>query len=167
MEDKRQKPAKLGEVLNQLFTRTGFGRRIAEEKIFSKWGEIVGDTVAANTEPVRISNHLLWVKVSNAIWMHQLQFMKELIVKKLNEKLENSSVEDLRFFVGEIGSPAQKDDERNCPPLKDFILTKGEKELIAKEVAGISDPELRKALSAIFLKTLQKKTNHRENIEGR
>jgi len=40
--------------------------------------------------------------VTSSTWVHQLQFLKEEMIAKLNESLEKSLIDDLKFKIGPI-----------------------------------------------------------------
>ncbi len=50
----------------------------------------------------RFVTALLFVKVSSPVWMQELQFMKEMIADKLNQRLNGEIVKNIFFMVGRI-----------------------------------------------------------------
>lgn len=62
------------------------------------WPEIVGKNISRNTEAVDIRHGVLMVKASNSTWRQELMFKKEDILKKLNEKIGNKLIRDIRFI---------------------------------------------------------------------
>ena len=83
---KKKSPHFCGDILKNYCNRVGLSSRMNEQRLLDVWKEAVGEEVAKRTEPIRIKNRILYLKVTNSVWMQQLQFMKELIVKKLHEK---------------------------------------------------------------------------------
>jgi predicted nucleic acid-binding Zn ribbon protein len=66
---------------------------------------MVGDIIARNAQPEKIRQGTLFVKVSSHVWMQQLQYMKDQISDKLNQKLGGEVVKNIFFYVGEISPP--------------------------------------------------------------
>jgi len=103
---KRKKPAKefahIGSVIRNVL---GSYRQDADQgllQIWSLWDNAVGEVVAGNARPEAFKGKLLLVNVTCSAWVHQLQFLKKDIIKKVNQALGNPLVEDIRFKIGPI-----------------------------------------------------------------
>ncbi len=162
MEGRKTKPSALGEILRIQCSRMGLNRRINEQRLLGAWAEAVGEGVAERTQPMRIEKGVLFLKVTNSVWMQQLQFMKEFILKKLHEKTGIDLVQDLRFYIGEVENPVK--DEGRQSSKKDLpALSKSDMENIARQVSGVRDPEMKKMLSELFCRALTVARNRRSN----
>ena len=53
--------------------------------VFGRWEEIVGELIAANTQPVRLEGDTLTVEVSEPAWVPQLRFFEATILERLAE----------------------------------------------------------------------------------
>ena len=71
--------SRAGDVLADLVQRLEFRERLREHGVFTVWAEVVGDLLASKTEPVRIEEGKLFVRVANSTWMQELQFLKDEI----------------------------------------------------------------------------------------
>jgi predicted nucleic acid-binding Zn ribbon protein len=98
--EKSQEPVHIGSVLNNLL-------RIFHEKangdmalIWRYWDEAVGETIAQNARPAVFKGRMLYVNVTNSPWIHQLQFLKQDIIQKLNLALGHNAVDDIKFKIG-------------------------------------------------------------------
>jgi len=152
-------PPSLGEVLENFLKRSGLDRRIREQKILNSWDRAVGEAIAERTQPVSVKNRVLRVKVTNSVWMQELQFMKDLIIKKLHEQIGENLLQDLRFFMGEIDRSEvgdRKKKKKKAEQINGEVagLSEAEKERIAKALAEIMDPEMREILKRIYAKGL-------------
>jgi hypothetical protein len=92
----------LGSVLEQSLKRLDLVGRLDEYAVWPIWNDVVGQVIARNAQPEKIRNGTLFVKVSSPVWMQQLQFMKEMISGKLNERLKGNIVKNIFFMVGRI-----------------------------------------------------------------
>ena len=66
------------------------------------WNQIVGESVSKNAQPSAFKGRLLLVEVNSSVWMHQLQFLKEDIIRKINETMGEEVVEDIKFKIGTL-----------------------------------------------------------------
>jgi predicted nucleic acid-binding Zn ribbon protein len=93
-----KEPEKIGNVILKTLSRMGFTKRLQKQSAVIKWKEIVGDTIAAETEALRIDGNTLVVKVHQAAWRQQLTYLKEGLLVKLKAELGEDSIEDIRFI---------------------------------------------------------------------
>jgi hypothetical protein len=151
-------PPSMGELLGEFFERTGMNRRIQEQKILDCWEKAVGEGVAEKTQPVSVKNRVLQVKVVNSVWMQELQFMKELIMQKIQQQTGNNILRDLRFFIGEIepcgGKERNRKKEGSRMDGQSLFLTEAERERIDRALSAITDPEMREILGRIYARGL-------------
>ncbi len=91
-------PEKIGNVILQTLNRMGFAERLQRQTAVMRWNEIVGDTIAAETEALRIEGSTLVVRVHRAAWRQQLTYLKEGLLVKLKAELGEDSIKDIRFI---------------------------------------------------------------------
>ncbi|MEE8417960.1 MAG: DUF721 domain-containing protein [candidate division Zixibacteria bacterium] len=91
-------PEKIGNVILQTLSRMGFAERLQRQTAVMRWEEIVGDTIAAETEALRIEGSTLVVRVHRAAWRQQLTYLKEGLLVKLKAELGEDSIKDIRFI---------------------------------------------------------------------
>jgi hypothetical protein len=159
MRKRAKNPPSLGEVLGNFLRRSGLTRKIQEQKILNSWDKAVGEAIAERTQPVNVKNRVLRVKVTNSVWMQELQFMKDLIIKKLHEQIGENFLQDLRFFIGEVDPSevgAKKKKKKEGGRINGEVggLSEAEKERIGRALAEITDPEMREILERIYAKGL-------------
>jgi len=147
---------RVGQVLEKYLERADICARIQEQKIIGSWESVVGKGIAEVTQAVRVRNRILQVKVTNSVWVQELQFHKALILKKLNDSIGVPGVQELWFFIGEkeprTGSGDSRSEERRkiCRE-----LNRDEEARIEKEVRGLRDPEMREVLARLFSTALR------------
>jgi hypothetical protein len=157
MNPKAKKLSPLGEVLESFFTRSGWRSRLNEQKVLDSWRKAVGKGIGEQTQPIRIQNRVLQVRVSNSVWMQQLQFMKKMILKKIQEETGAEGLEDLRFLIGEVSGEGENADPvarwEEGPSREWEKLSEAEMGRIRREVADLADPEMRKIFEGIFARS--------------
>ena len=71
-------------------------------QVWHVWDNIVGDAISKNAKPAAFKGRILLVHVTSSTWVHQLQFLKEEMIVKLNEALGKSVIDDLKFKIGPL-----------------------------------------------------------------
>jgi len=88
---------KSAEILNSLLVRKKWRKRIDLHQVFLFWEEAVGEDIAAHAAPGVIRGTVLWIGVSDSVWMQQLHLQKMLLLENLNSRLKEDKLSDLRF----------------------------------------------------------------------
>ena len=73
------------------------GKTLLQYKVMEEWGTLVGERIARVTNPERVIDGKLVVKVRSSAWRNELTFMKSEIIKKINEKLKEEVITDIIF----------------------------------------------------------------------
>jgi len=69
-------------------------------RIWKVWGGVVGKKIAEHARPSSIKKGVLVVKVSDSVWLQELEFEAETIKEGLNRKLQREAIKKIRFRVG-------------------------------------------------------------------
>lgn len=152
MNRKDAQVERLGQILEKSLKRLELSGRIEEYGIWPIWDETVGPAVARNAQPEKIRNGTLFVNVSSPTWMNELQFVKEILTEKLNQRIGREVVKHI-FFV--VGRQEEKNKRELTPP-----RTKAADIQSAKtdevQLDSVRDPEVRKALKRLFQTSVRK-----------
>lgn len=70
--------------------------------VYKFWSDIVGDFIADNSAPVSFKKNLLAVHVESSSWLHEFQFLKKDIIKKINTAVNKDLIKDIKFIVGQL-----------------------------------------------------------------
>jgi len=92
-----RQPERIGRVLTRTLKGLKIDRRVKEETTILKWAEVVGERIAAQTQPLRVKDSILFVKVGNASWRNELVFLKAKIIKELNQSVRANVIKDIVF----------------------------------------------------------------------
>lgn len=156
MDKKAAQLERLGEILEKSLKRLDLSGRLVEYGIWPIWNETVGPVIARNAQPDRIRHGTLFVKVASPTWMQQLQYMKEMIAEKLNQRLGTEVVKNIFFVVGKVDAgevkPKAKQTFAPSPPPAEIKLD-------LAELHSIRDPEIRQALRRLFTTRARKGKN--------
>jgi hypothetical protein len=119
--------------------------------IMGAWNEIVGESVAIHSQPRSIRNQILFVEVSHPTWMQQLQFLKPILLEKINHFLGEPPIQDIRFRLGKI-SPTP------LAPLKTHSLEHEKLDQVTLDqiesiVQAIDDESIKRGLREVLIKS--------------
>ncbi|MDI6823362.1 MAG: DUF721 domain-containing protein [Bacillota bacterium] len=103
----------LGFTLERTLKRLGIARGVRERMALVVWGEVVGPAAARNTRPVLVRRGQLFVQASSSTWAQELSLMRNHLVARLNARLGDEVIRDIRFAV----DPALRADPKpGAPP---------------------------------------------------
>jgi predicted nucleic acid-binding Zn ribbon protein len=140
---------RLGEVLDRSIKRLQLAPRLDEYGVWPIWNDIVGNTIARNAQPEKIRNGTLFVKVTSPVWMQQLQYMKEMIAERLNQRLKADVVKNIFFVVGRV-NPVESLPPESEPAAPAPSHPAPKAELNENFLESIRDPEIREAFKRLI-----------------
>jgi predicted nucleic acid-binding Zn ribbon protein len=100
MNEKKHTLTPLKDIMTTILKDPDLPFNLDDARIFKVWDEVVGSAIARNAQPSWIKKGRLRVRVSDPIWLQELEFAGETIKQKLNEKLGRSAVERIEFRLG-------------------------------------------------------------------
>ncbi len=149
---KKREFESIGKILKRSLGKLNLDLKLKQYQTLGMWREIVGERIAKYTQPEKVRDKTLWCKVSNSVWLQQLQFMSSEILKCLNERAGKELFEAIHFRLGTLDS---KEKEKEPPEKrKRRSLTPKEKGRIQRNLRPISDPTLRKMVRNIMIHQL-------------
>ena len=145
-----KKPRPVRSVLDETLRALGIDAPIKNYSLFGAWKEIVGETIALQSQPRSLRNQILFVDVSHSTWIQQLQFLKPQLLEKLNAFLGKSQIKDIRFKIGKISLPSVSSSPSPVWPKEP--LDKGTLARMNDLLGKIEDKEMREGLRNILIK---------------
>ncbi len=119
--------------------------------VFDFWNEVVGREIAEKTRPQLIRGKVLWVNVSDSVWMQQLHFQKMMLLEKINERLGTDSIEDIRFHLDtRMDEVPEENDRRSSNSI--WPLDPARVKEFETMIEGIDDEGLKKSLKRLWTK---------------
>ena len=137
-----------------------FGTTGAMADLVGVWSEAVGDTVARNAWPARLSRDgVLHVNAGSSAWAFELQQLETEIAGRLREVLGEAAPSRLRFVPGHLPEPSTEPEERRAPPLTEATLEQARE---ARDwAAKIESEDLRKSVEKAARASLQRAADRR------
>ncbi len=141
---------RVGDVLDHSLKRLDLTPRLDEYGVWPIWNDVVGKAIANNAQPEKIRNGTLFVKVTSPVWLQQLQFMKEMITEKLNQRLKSEVVKTIFFMVGRIDVAANENDDALAAQVPFGQSNDPLRPVDEEFLQAIDDPDMRDAFKKLL-----------------
>jgi hypothetical protein len=148
----QSKPEIIGEILRKVLKKRNIPHTATDRRLLDLWTRAVGPQIAARTLPETLKRGTLYVRVSASVWLHQLQFLKEEILCKVNELSGKEEIRSLFFSIGEIPSPPPSAAAPVPAPLR-----KRDREMMRESLDAVRDPELREILERVMAREISRR----------
>jgi predicted nucleic acid-binding Zn ribbon protein len=96
------RPTPVGDSVETLLRRRGWGERLRAATAWNRWADMVGEDLAQHCEPVRLAGGTLVVRAESQIWATQLRYLLPQLRARVEEVLGEGSVRDVRLVVGPL-----------------------------------------------------------------
>jgi predicted nucleic acid-binding Zn ribbon protein len=135
----------LAPVLAQTLRQRGLGHLVLLGQIIRHWRTIAGPQLAAVTQPESIRARVLFITVSDAIWLQQITFYQAQLLENIRGVLGDVAITRLHFRLAISSSrqPVLSPPQEGLEPLP---LTAVEEQQMRDSTASIADPDLREAV---------------------
>ena len=88
----------LKSAINRFLKKNGLDRGVNQQNAILIWEETVGKTIASNTTAESVEHGILTGKTTSPTWRQELVFKKQDIIQRLNTKLGNNTIREIRFI---------------------------------------------------------------------
>ena len=140
-------------IVKPLISKRGFGN----SEIINNWVNIVGDKLAQNITPQKISYNnnsnvegVLLLRVNSSSVALELQYIEKQIVNKINTYFGFSAIGRIKIIQGPIPAPEKKIANK----IKTVANT--DKIELERKLNSVKDPDLREALAALGAAIIKK-----------
>lgn len=120
-----REPARIGDLLRRLVSARGWEERVGAGSLRANWAAVVGEQVAARSEPVRLQDGVLTLFAESGAWATELTLLAPSIAQKADAYLGGDRVREVRILARERGrraaapDPAQRRQTSPPGPLRD------------------------------------------------
>jgi hypothetical protein len=106
------------DVIASVLGRVGVvERELREHRLLTHWAQVVGERVAQRSSPDGLSKGVLWVRVANPAWLHELSFLRAQVIERANQLVGDPPlVVDVKFHVG--ARTGADDDDALAPTVR-------------------------------------------------
>ena len=93
MKGPPKKPEKMSDVLASFMAKSKEGSRVDQARVVPEWPRLVGEQIAAVTEPIMITRDgTLFVAVKTSSWMSELSLMEPQLLLAINADRSTGTV---------------------------------------------------------------------------
>jgi predicted nucleic acid-binding Zn ribbon protein len=103
----------VGELLSRFLNRSGLAAKVEAASVVPEWATLVGPQIAAVTEPLRVSDGVLFVAVETSAWIMELNLMKGDILRYVNAGKREGRINGIVFVMGEGNGRKEETGKRN------------------------------------------------------
>jgi predicted nucleic acid-binding Zn ribbon protein len=132
-------------VVTQTLQQVGLGRIALLAQIVRHWEDIVGSHIAGVAYPEGVRARVLFVTVTDAIWLQQLTFCQAQMLQKLRHVLGDVPITRVHFTLATLPRLTRTATEL-APEPPPVSLTSAEEQQVLESTAAIADAELREAV---------------------
>jgi len=140
----------VAEIVGGVLDARPLKMRLMHEDVFRQWRKIVGKGLVDKCQPRRIKGHTLYIDVVSSSWAHQLIYLQEEIISRVNKLVGTLLIasihcravkkRELKIFNGDPGPANQV--------FSDDLVSETETEKWRNEIAAeVKDPDLCRLLS--------------------
>jgi len=87
-------PVPLAAALDDVARRMGVGRPDQLATVFGRWEELVGESLAAHVQPVRLAARTLVVRVDHPAWATQVRHLAPEILERVRARCAGEDAPD-------------------------------------------------------------------------
>jgi predicted nucleic acid-binding Zn ribbon protein len=98
---KKKGPEKVGDVLGGFLRKSGLRDPVLRASAVEEWEDRVGEAIARVTRAQGVREATLIVEVRSSSWLMELNFMKEEILRRVNEDRTEALIEKIVFVLAE------------------------------------------------------------------
>ena len=85
----------LGNIIKDYLKDIGAEKPVKRYEALNRWSSIVGKRISDVTEPIRISDGKIFIKVKSDAWRNELLYHKQEIIRDINHRLETKTITDI------------------------------------------------------------------------
>jgi hypothetical protein len=139
---------RVDDLLLPLVKDLGIQDNIRLTEIKKSWYSLFKDPLSSHMSPYKLSEGEILLNVDSPVWLHELNYFKEDIIKTLS----SYGVREVRFRLGRVSTKAKSEVHRQTS--RDKTLTTEELSYIEKTTSQLSDGKLRETVKRAMKKAL-------------
>lgn len=113
------------------------------------WPRVAGPNLEAHTWPAAVAGEALVVHVHDSQWLHELQYMRQDLLRRLHALAPAAELQALRMRLGEVPPVAERraQEASHPAPLPPPRLSPEPDEATRRALDAVADPELKQILA--------------------
>ena len=145
------RPLRTSSILHKFLSEHGLSGKLNSYRIWELWPSVVGPQIAARTQPLRLRDQILEIRVDHPVWMQQLQLMKPQLLQRLNQQLGNDTIKDIYLRRGRLTPALSSEPDNSPPPMRNAPPVSAEDhKRIETTLESVTDTSIKNGLRHIF-----------------
>ena len=96
---KRQKTIALGQAIQEWIKTSSASEKLGEMAVLNNWETIVGGHMADLTKGLRISDKILYVKLTSGVVKQELQMIRVPLKNRINQEFGYEVLSDIQLDI--------------------------------------------------------------------
>ena len=97
MAYKKEGPQPVSRLIEGALRQFGLHERFTERSVLMKWGEVVGEDIAAHSRAVDLVDGVLILEADHGAWRQELTLLMPMIIKKFNQICGEGTVAEIQW----------------------------------------------------------------------
>ena len=135
-------------ALRSTIREMGLEKKIKERECLSLWEEVVGAKLSSVSQADDIKNGVLYVSAKDPIWGQEIFNLKGLIMQKINQRMGEEIVKDIKVRARPLRKRRKKEKERKK---EERELSQEVLQEIEKLTANIEDKKMRSLMHSLLV----------------
>ena len=149
---KPARPHKLSDILQVSLGSEKNSSSFIHYQLWNRWEEIVGTSLAKNTQPDKWRGRVLIIRTKNSSWVQELGFMKQELLQKIRNAIPQIPCDELRFEIGKLQIYQKRKPRKK---LAQREVSGDELKFIEEVCMEIEDQELQEQIQRLMRKHFQ------------
>ncbi|HSG26841.1 MAG TPA: DUF721 domain-containing protein [Candidatus Krumholzibacterium sp.] len=94
-----KKPERTADILRRVLRNMGLEGRMDWARLRTEWADVVGETVASRCRPGEVRGGILFILVENNVWMQEIAFHRETIIRRIRDRFPGLGVREIRMLI--------------------------------------------------------------------
>jgi len=142
--------ARVGGLVRRVLQDLGLEKRVLRQAAVALWPDVVGAQASRHSRAVAVRGEVLMVATRTPVWAHNLTFLKQQLLDRLQERLGARVIEDIRFSSRGWQEPEQPRRTGGTGARSRRLGAQGkepQQEKMVEEIAArVEDEELRESV---------------------
>jgi hypothetical protein len=138
----------LNSALRSAIREMGLEKKIRERECLSLWEEVVGKKLASVSQADDIKNGVLYVSAKDSIWAQEIFNLKGLIMQKINQRMGEEIVKDIKVRAKPLKKKVKKEEEKKK---EERELSEETLQMIDRLTAKIEDEKMRSLMRSVLI----------------
>lgn len=96
---KEREPTGLAAPLDELLTKLSGVSRSAIEVVMDHWSDIVGDAAAAVSDPVKVADGVVTVRVDDSTWASEFRWLEATVLERIADLTNGTAPDRMKVVV--------------------------------------------------------------------